>query len=268
MSPTSPSVEADLELIRAAALEAGRLALEARAEGLKVWSKEGGSPVTDADLAVDTLLKLRLKTARPNYGWLSEETADDEARLQMRRLFVVDPIDGTAAYIRNKPWFTVCVAVVEDGRPTAAVVHAPELGETYEATAGGGAWLNGAPIAPSTRTELDGAAMLGDARMFADPRWPKPWPPMRIESRNSIAYRMALVASGAFDAAVALTPKNDWDLAAADLIASEAGAFVADHRGRPFLYNRAEPMQRSLLCAAPGLGELILTRVSHIDPRD
>ena len=268
MSPTSPSVEADLELIRAAALEAGRLALEARAEGLKVWSKEGGSPVTDADLAVDTLLKLRLKTARPNYGWLSEETADDEARLQMRRLFVVDPIDGTAAYIRNKPWFTVCVAVVEDGRPTAAVVHAPELCETYEATAGGGAWLNGAPIAPSARTELDGAAMLGDARMFADARWPTPWPPMRIESRNSIAYRMALVASGAFDAALALTPKNDWDLAAADLIASEAGAFVADHRGRPFLYNRAEPMQRSLLCAAPGLGELILTRVSHIDPRD
>jgi myo-inositol-1(or 4)-monophosphatase len=262
------NAEADLDLIRAAALEAGRLALEARAEGLKVWSKPGGSPVTDADLAVDTLLKLRLKTARPNYGWLSEETVDDEARLQMRRLFVVDPIDGTAAYIRNKPWFTVCVAVVEDGRPTAAVVHAPELGETYEATAGGGARLNGAPIAPSGRTELGGAAVLGDARMFADPRWPQPWPEMRVESRNSIAYRMALVASGAFDAALALTPKNDWDLAAADLIAREAGAFVGDHHGRPFVYNQPLPQQRSLLCAAPGLGELILRRVGHIDPRD
>ena len=138
------TAEADLDLIRAAALEAGRLALEARAEGLKVWSKPGGSPVTDADIAVDTLLKLRLKTARPNYGWLSEETADDPVRLELRRLFVVDPIDGTAAYIRNKPWFTVCVAVVEDGRPTAAVVHAPELGETYEADGRRqGARLNG-----------------------------------------------------------------------------------------------------------------------------
>jgi myo-inositol-1(or 4)-monophosphatase len=259
---------ADLDLIRAAALEAGRLALEARAEGLKVWSKPGGSPVTDADLAVDTLLRLRLKAARPNYGWLSEETADDQARLDVRRLFVVDPIDGTVAYIKHRPWFTVCVAVVEDGRPTAAVVHAPELGETYEATLGGGARLNGAPIAASDRTELEGAAMVGDPNMFADPRWPRPWPPMRVERRNSIAYRMALVASGAFDAALALTPKNDWDLAAADLIASEAGAFVADHHGRPFVYNRPRPEQRSLLCAAPGLGELILQRVGHIDPRD
>ena len=268
MTPGPSKQEADLDLIRAAALEAGRLALEARAEGLKVWSKPGGSPVTDADIAVDTLLKLRLKAARPNYGWLSEETVDDEARLGVRRLFVVDPIDGTAAYMKNKPWFTVCIAVVEDGRPTSGVVHAPELGETYEATLGGGARLNGAPIAPSPRTALEDAAMLGDARMFADPRWPRPWPPMRVESRNSIAYRMALVASGAFDAALALTPKNDWDLAAADLIASEAGAFVADHHGRPFLYNRPAPQQRSLLCAAPGLGELILQRVGHIDPRD
>ena len=102
----------DLDLIRSAALEAGRLALESRAEGLKVWSKPGGSPVTDADIAVDTLLKLRLKGERPNYGWLSEETADDESRLQMRRLFVVDPIDGTVAYMKNKPWFTDRKSVV------------------------------------------------------------------------------------------------------------------------------------------------------------
>lgn len=260
--------EADLDLIRGAALEAGRLALEARADGLKIWSKPGGSPVTDADLAVDTLLKLRLLNARPNYGWLSEETADDPARLAIPRLFLVDPIDGTAAYIRNKPWFTVCIAVVEAGRPTVAVVHAPELGETYEATLGGGARLNGQPISPSDRTELEGAALLGDPRMFTDPRWPTPWPPMRVESRNSIAYRMVLVASGAFDAALALTPKNDWDLAAADLILSEAGAHISDHLGRPFTYNQPAPQQRSLLCAAPGLSELILQRVGHIDRAD
>ncbi len=260
------SLQADLELIRGAAVEAGKLALQARADGLKIWSKPGGSPVTDADIAVDILLKLRLLAARPNYGWLSEETVDDPVRLSLPRLFVVDPIDGTAAYLKGKPWFTVCIAVVQAGQPTCAVVYAPELDEMYEATVGGGAFLNGQPIRPSNATELEAANILGDARMFADPRWPQPWPPMRIEARNSIAYRVVQVACGAFDAALALTPKCDWDLAAADLIAREAGACVGDHRGLGFTYNRPAPMQRSLLCAAPSLQQLILQRVSHIDP--
>jgi myo-inositol-1(or 4)-monophosphatase len=260
------TLRADLELIREAAVEAGALALQARRDGLKIWSKPGGSPVTDADIAVDTLLKLRLLTARPNYGWLSEETVDDPARLAIPRLFLVDPIDGTAAYLKGKPWFTVCIAVVEAGQPVCAVVYAPELDEMYEATVGGGAFLNGQAIHPSGRTVLEGCAMLGDAKMFADPRWPQPWPPMRIASRNSIAYRVVQVACGAFDAALALSSKNDWDLAAADLIAREAGACVGDHHGRPFTYNRPAPMQRSLLCTTPGLHELILQRVGHIDP--
>ncbi len=107
--------------------------------------------------------------------------------------------------------------------------------------------------------------MLGDAGMFRDPRWPVPWPPMNIAARNSIAYRVVQVACGAFDAALALSGKNDWDLAAADLIAREAGAFIGDHRGRPFAYNRPVPMQPSLLCCTPGLRELISQRVRHID---
>ena len=121
----------DLPLLIEAAREAGALALKRRTPQLNIERKADGSPVTSADLEVDALLTRVLRGARPDYGWLSEETADDDARLGVRRLFVVDPIDGTAAYIRHKPWFTVCVAVVEDGRPTAAVVHAPELGETY-----------------------------------------------------------------------------------------------------------------------------------------
>lgn len=260
------TLQADLELIRGAALEAGELALKARRDGLKIWSKPGGSPVTDADIAVDTLLKLRLLAARPNYGWLSEETVDDLGRLAIPRLFLVDPIDGTAAYLKGKPWFTVCIAVVQEGRPTSAVVYAPELNEMYEATLGGGAVLNGQSIRPSNAIDLEGSAMLGDARMFGDPRWPQPWPTMRIESRNSIAYRVVQVACGAFDAALALSAKNDWDLAAADLIAREAGACIGDHHGRSFTYNRPAPVQPSLLCAAPGLHELILQRVGHIDP--
>ena len=254
----------DLDLILAAAREAGALALSAREAGLKIWSKEGGSPVTDADLAVDALLKDRLRAARPDYGWLSEETVDDPARLTTQRQFLVDPIDGTQAFLKGKPWFAVSIAVVEDGRPIAGVVHAPALDETYVATLGGGASLNGAAIAPSDTEDLEDAAMLGDARMFVHPSWPTPWPPMRVESRNSIAYRLCLVAAGAFDAAVALSSKNEWDLAAADLICAEAGAVLTDHLGRTFAYNRPIPLLPSVVCANRALHPLILSRVGHI----
>lgn len=255
----------DLDLILEAAREAGELALSARESGLKIWSKEGGSPVTDADLAVDTLLKTELGASRPDYGWLSEETADDPARLSTRRQFVVDPIDGTVAFMKNKPWFAVSIAVVENGQPVAGVVHAPALNETYAATLDGPATLNGKPIAPSATHELFGAAMLGDAKMFAHPAWREPWPQMRIESRNSIAYRMCLVAAGTFDAAVALSPKSEWDLAAADLICRRAGAVASDHKGRDFAYNRPVPLVPSLVCANMALAPLILSRVGHIE---
>jgi myo-inositol-1(or 4)-monophosphatase len=255
----------DLDLILDAAREAGALAVSAREGGLKIWSKEGGSPVTDADLAVDALLKERLEAARPDYGWLSEETADDPARLSTTRQFVVDPIDGTAAYLKGKPWFAVSIAVVENGRPIAGVVHAPALDETYVATLGGGAILNGVVIAPSDTESLEDAAMLGDAKMFIHPAWTNPWPPMRVESRNSIAYRLCLVAAGAFDAAVALSSKNEWDLAAADLICAEAGAVLTDHLGRAFTYNREIPLLPSVVCANKALAPLILSRVGHID---
>ena len=255
----------DLDLILAAAKEAGELALSAREGGLKVWSKKGGSPVTDADLAVDTLLKTELKAERPGYGWLSEETADDPARLSTVRQFVVDPIDGTVAFMKGKPWFAVSIAVVENGQPIAGVVHAPALNETYAATAEGPATLNGVIIEPSRTEQLLGAAMLGDAKMFAHPAWREPWPQMRIESRNSIAYRMCLVAAGSFDAAVALSPKSEWDVAAADLICRRASAVVSDHKAREFAYNRPVPQVPSLVCANRALHPLILSRVGHIE---
>ena len=259
----------DLDLILDAAREAGALAVSARESGLKIWSKAGGSPVTDADLAVDALLKDRLGAARPDYGWLSEESPDDPARLTTRRQFVVDPIDGTVAFMKGKPWFSVSIAVVENGRPIAGVVFAPALDELYAATADGEATLNGDPIAPGAATTLDDAAMLGDARMFVHPSWPTPWPPMRVESRNSIAYRLCLVADGRFDAAIALSPKNEWDLAAADLICARsggsAGAVLTDHLGRSFTYNRPIPLLPSVVCANKTLTPLILSRVGHID---
>ena len=255
---------ADLALILDAARAAGALAEAERERGLKITHKDGGSPVTSADLAVDAMLKTTLLAARPDYGWLSEETADTPDRLSRRRLFVVDPIDGTVAFMKRQPWWCVPIAVVENGHPVAAVIHVPATGETYEATLGGGACLNGRPIAASDVDALDDAAVLADARLMEGPHWPEPWPPMRYEKRNALAYRMALVASGAFDAAIALTPKWDWDVCAGALIAAEAGARVSDHHGRPWLFNRPDPRQASLVCSAPALHPLILRRTAPI----
>ena len=255
----------DLALICEAARAVGETALQLQSEGLRVWSKDNRTPVTNADIEVDGLLKAMLLQAKPEYGWLSEETADDPARLDRKRLFVVDPIDGTAAFMNYKPWWAVSIAVVEDGQPIAAVVHAPELDETFTAEAGRGAHLNGQPIQASTTAELPQSGMLGDPKMFAHPSWRRPWPDMRIETRNSIAYRLCLVADGRFDAALALSSKSEWDLAAADLIRAEAGAVLTDHKGRTFSYNKPVPLMPSLICAAPAMHPLILERVAHID---
>lgn len=177
---------------------------------------------------------------------------------------MVDPIDGTRAFLNDRPWWAVSIAVVDGERPVAGVVFAPEVGETYAAQAGQGATLDGRPIRAGDASTLEACRMAGDPNMFRHPSWPVPWPEMRVEPRNSTAYRMCLVAAGSFDAAVAPVAKHDWDLAAADLIASEAGAFVGDHHGRTFRYNRPKPVQASLVCAAPGLTPLILDRVRHI----
>jgi myo-inositol-1(or 4)-monophosphatase len=254
----------DLSLIVDAARAAGALALELRDAGLETHYKAGDSPVTNADLACDALLTERLRTARPDYGWLSEETADNRDRLSRRRVFMVDPIDGTRDFLRGRLGWVVSIAVVEDGLPIAGAVFAPQAGQAFAAVAGGGATLDGRPIRCSDRTELEGAGMVGDMRFFGHPSWAQPWPPLRLESRNALAYRMCLVASGAFDGTISLAPKHDWDLAAGDLIAREAGAACGDHHGHSFRFNGPIPQQPSLVCATPGLAPLILDRLAHI----
>lgn len=255
----------DLALLIDAAREAGELADTLRRRGLEVAYKAAdNSPVTNADLAADALLKARLRAARPDYGWLSEETADDPERLTRRRLFVVDPIDGTRAYLNDRPWWAVSLAVVDGDRPSAGVVYAPQLDHTYAATPEAGATLNGAAIRASDVARVEGCGFIGDPKMLRHPAWPEPWPEMRVEQRNSTALRICLVAAGAADVTLALAAKFDWDLAAADLIAGQAGCAIGDHLGRPFRYNGKTPMQHSLLCAAPDLAPLIRARVQHI----
>jgi myo-inositol-1(or 4)-monophosphatase len=255
----------DLDLIADAALEAGRLALELREKGLQVWYKEGVSPVTNGDLAVDALLKTRLLQARPDYGWLSEETADDPARLSAQRVFMVDPIDGTSAYMKDSPWFVISIAVVEAGRPITAALYAPAPGELYTAEVGAGAQRNDERIGPSSADALAGCRMAGDLKLFSQAVWTEPWPQMSVERRNAIAYRMALVGAGDFDAAVSRGWKHDWDLAAGDLIAREAGAQVTNTAGRALTFNTPSAKNLGMICAAPALHPLILAKTAPID---
>jgi myo-inositol-1(or 4)-monophosphatase len=260
-----PAPAEDLALLCEAARAGGRLALDRRAQGLRVQGKDDGSPVTDGDLAVDALLKGALLAARPGYGWLSEETPDDLARLQAQRVFVIDPIDGTTAYVKGKPWFALSLAVVEDGRPLAGVVFAPALDELYAAFAGGGATCNGLSLQPSPASRLEDCSMLAPANAFEGRRWVEPWPAMRVGQRNALAYRMALVAAGRFDAALSLGPKKDWDIAAGDLLAREAGAAACDQSGRPLRFNTPSARNGGLICCAPALLPLILERTTPID---
>lgn len=245
----------DLELLEDAARAAGGLMLAMRGSA-RVRVKADGSPVTDADLAVDALLKARLLGARPGYGWLSEETADDPGRLGRERVFVVDPIDGTSAYVRRRPWFCASLAVVERGRPVAAAIYAPETDQMFAAAQGAGAMLNGEPIHASRTQGLPDARVCGDAALLAPPRWPA----LEVVRRNAIAYRMALVAAGEVDAAVSPSPKWEWDIAAGALIAAEAGAAVTDAGGLPLVFNSPQARCPGLVCCAPGILPDILQR--------
>jgi len=244
-----PAPDEDLNLLEDAVREAGHIARKFYGGDYKKWNKEGGSPVTEADLAVNKLLHDRLTSARPGYGWLSEENTDDPARLIRREVFVIDPIDGTIAFLKNRPHFTICAAIVVDGRPCCGVVYNPISDELYSARTGAGAHRNGGAIHVGHRDRLEGCALLGDRTQFLQ----APWPPMHVQNRNSVAYRLVLVADGSADASVSLTAKRDWDLAAADVILHEAGGLLTDTSGAVLIYNRPVTKQASLIAANPAL---------------
>lgn len=254
----------DHRLLLEAVREAGPLALHYFHGEVESWHKGPDDPVSEADHAIDALLHERLTTARPGYGWLSEETDDDLARLEKSRVWVVDPIDGTRAFLRDEPEFTICAGLVEDGRPVAAAVFNPATDELFDALEGGGARLNGEAIRVSERDGFEGARLLGWTRLFerAGTTTPKD---VHFGTVNSIAYRMCLVACGRYDACVSLTGKSDWDLAAADLVVREAGGLATDSHGEDFTYNRKRTRHRSVLTAGPALHGQLLTLIDRIE---
>jgi myo-inositol-1(or 4)-monophosphatase len=239
----------DAELLASAVREAGALALRKFRSPLKSWTKDNASPVCEVDIAVNDLLQERLGDPSGEVGWLSEETEDDPRRLQARRLWIVDPIDGTRAYIGGLPDWSVSVAMVEDGRPVLGAIFAPVQNEMFLATAGSSATLNGSPI-----TVTDGG--LDGARIAAPPGYLRRL--QAIDGRlvglpkvHSLALRFARVAQGAIDAAFASGNSHDWDLAAADLLVHEAGGALTTFTGQSLIYNKPDPVHPPLVAAGP-----------------
>jgi myo-inositol-1(or 4)-monophosphatase len=255
--PQYPSPREDLELLRASAVTAGIIASGYFRREVKTWTKENASPVTEADIVLDKFLHSALTTARPAYGWLSEETADTAERLSHRRVFIVDPIDGTRGFIRGEDSWTVSLAVVEHGTPIAGVVYAPARDEMYDAAVGAPARLNGKPIrrvtpvgrlvplipAPGAVHQELQAAGLDYER---GPAYP------------SLAYRLVQVATGKLDAVVARRGAQDWDIAGAAAILTQAGIGFEDVCAGALTLNRQDIRHGALAALAePSLKPIV-----------
>lgn len=259
------SREDDFELLRRAVRDAGTLASSYFRTSPKAFKKADGSEVSEADLAVDAALKLDLTTRRKEYGWLSEESPDDRSRFKHARVWMVDPIDGTGAFLREMPEWTISAALVEDGVPVLGVVYNPSTDEFFHAIRGAGAFLNDEPIHTSNLATLEGARMIASGGLFKKKIWEEPWPNVTAQWVNSVAYRLALVACGRGDATISLTPKAEWDLAASAVIMDEAGGVITDHLGNPHTYNRDNPKFPSLVSSGLALHPALIERTRRVD---
>jgi myo-inositol-1(or 4)-monophosphatase len=256
--------------VRTIAREAGEIALDSfrpgRQTAARIWTKDKGSPVTEADVAVDTFLKIRLSGLVPEAGWLSEETADNPDRLTRRLVWIVDPIDGTRAYMAGSRDWSVAIALLADDRPVLGIVHAPAHERLYEATLGRGARANGEAIAVAAADRLEGARIAGP-KPLVDALARRAGSSIELLPKiPSLALRLARVADGSVDVGLVSGNSRDWDLAAADLILHEAGGRVSDLDGRDLRYNRTEPVHGELAAAPARLHPGVLQAMRAATP--
>ena len=254
----------DLELLISVAEEAAQIALPLANGRAEMWEKSGGAgPVTEADIEVNAMLEARLKAARPDYGWLSEETEDDPIRLQKPACFILDPIDGTRSFIAGESSWAHSFATVQNGQVTAAVIYLPMLKRMYTATLGGGAQLNGEKIDVRTGRQISVADILAARPTLTPSHWSDgKVPSFRRYYRPSLAYRMALVAEGSFDGMITFRDTWEWDICAGALIASKAGAIVSDRRGEELKFNCASAMTKGVIAAPQLLHDEIIRRLN------
>lgn len=256
MADAAPAPSPSLaDAVAAVAAEAGAYALAKWRTDFERWEKAPGNPVCEVDLDVDAMIRDRLMAIDPDAGWLSEETADDFTRLSHRRVWVVDPIDGTRDFIRGRPGWAVSIALVDGEQPIVAVLDAPARGEIWRAEAGKGATLNGQPIANSGRSQFTGSRTPVDALPKIDNDL------VAIDKPNSIALRIAMVAAGEADLIATIRWGYEWDIAAAVLIAREAGCAVTDALGRKLRFNTPKGEAFGVLATAPAIHLAAIARL-------
>ncbi len=253
-----------LERIQAA-LEASRPVFARFTPGaIETEYKAGHDPVTEADRALDAVLRKEL--SREDEGWLSEESVDDAVRLQRSRVWVVDPLDGTREFVKGIPEFCVSIGYVENGRPVAGGIYNPATDETFLGSIDSGVIYNGKPAQPSQRRSLDGALVLasrsevkrGEWKVFENSS-------LSIRPMGSVAYKLALVSAGLADVTFTLTPKNEWDVVAGAALVESAGGFVSTLEKASLTANRRDPLLSGLLACGPFLKNELLTLVEpHI----
>lgn len=253
----------DRRLIVEAAEAAGEMALGYFGGDVETWNKSPNNPVCEADLALDKLLYEKLLGACPDDGWLSEETADDPARLGRRRVWVVDPIDGTRDFLRGRSGWAVSIALVEDGVPVLGAICAPARRQLFVAEAGGGATLNGRAIRIGDCAAIAGCRIPADPSTINASYWPEPWGAEAVEKPNGLALRIAKLASNEADAFFEGRPMGEWDIAAAALILQEAGGRITDREGAPLRFNKPVPRLRGVIAATPAIHAEVLRRVGR-----
>lgn len=257
-----PSLFEDHDLLLGAVRDAGATALRYFRRNTPVYHKSDGSEVTDADLAVDAQLQGALLGARPDYAWLSEETPDSPERLDARRVWIVDPIDGTKAFIQDREQWVISAALVEEGEPIAAAVYNPARDELFAASRGQGAVLNGLPALVSEKADLHGTVILAPRGVARHAGWDQPGEPeVTATFVYSIAYRMCLVGAGRADGLIAKGRKSEWDVAAGALIVQEAGGRVTSSDGSRYRFNKPNPVFDGTIAGPPGLHEKLLAAI-------
>lgn len=240
-----------------AVLRAGEIALGFFRKPNARWNKADGTPVSDADLAVNTYLEDVLRKATPSHAWRSEES--EETWVRTKSHWLADPIDGTKAFLEGQSDWCISLALVDGSESVLGIIHAPVRQWTFIAVRGEGSTLNGVPIATSEKGNLEGARILSSSAALRDERWARPLPKVERIALPSLALRLAQVARGEADAALALVHKHDWDLAAGDIIVREAGGFMTDLAGQRLDFSGSS-RHRGFLAANPRLHAAILQR--------
>lgn len=259
------SSEETLRRIQTALEAAGEVFRRFTPGEIEAEYKVGHDPVTEVDRQIDTVLRREL--LREQEGWLSEEAADDRTRLEKRRVWIVDPLDGTREFVAGIPEFCASVAMVEDGRPVAGGVYNPATNETFLGGLGWGVTYNGKPSQASQRSDLGGALVLASRSEVKRGEWKRfEGAGFQIRPVGSVAYKLALVAAGLADATFTLVPKHEWDVAAGVALVESGGGFVTTLDDGRLRCNQPDPLLKGLIACGPRIADALISRLHLAAP--